>query len=119
MYSISNNGFICITRGDLFEVPLFLNRGTKFSPVRYNIKDHKDAIVYFGVMEPNQKFEEAIIRKKLTYVDANNHGDVMVKFKPSDTEYMVPGKYFYEVKLDHGNGKVETVVPKTEFIILD
>lgn len=119
MYSISNNGFICITRGDLFEVPLFLNRGTKFSPVRYNIKDHKDAIVYFGVMEPNQKFEEAVIRK--TYNSSspqNNNGDLIISFKPQDTEYLLPGKYYYSIKIK-SDDFVDTIVPETEFFIMD
>ena len=119
MYSISNNGIIVLTRGDTFSVPLFINNGTKFNLVRYNLLNHKNAKIYFGVMEPNQLFEHAIIKKRYDYEDANENGDIIVQFKSSDTEYLVPGKYFYEVKLDHGDCKIETIVPKTEFIIVD
>ena len=66
MLTISNNGFISLTRGDSFTVPLFINRGTVFHPRRYYIADNPNAAVYLGVMEPNQPFERAIIRKKYT-----------------------------------------------------
>ena len=89
MFYLYRNGFISINRGDTFEVPLFINNGTCFDPVRFYLNQHPNALVYMGVMEPNQRFEEAI----------NKCGDLIVKFKSTDTEYLLPGKYYYEVKV--------------------
>lgn len=118
MFSISNNGFISLTRGDSFSVPLFINRGTKFHPVRYNIADNPDAAVYLGVMEPTQPFERATIRKKYTSKSKiNEYGDLIVDFSSNDTRYLFPGKYYYEVKVKLSDGTIDTVVPATEFFI--
>ena len=119
MIYISNNGFVHLTRGDSFSVPLFIDRGTVWSPVRYYIKDHPDATVYLGVMEPNQRFEEAIIRKTYNSNSTiNENGDLIISFKPQDTEYLLPGKYYYTIKL-RTNDFVDTIVPETEFFIMD
>lgn len=100
MFYLYRNGFISINRGDTFEVPLFINNGTCFDPVRFYLNQHPNALVYMGVMEPNQRFEEAIIKKKYDYEDEiNKCGDLIVKFKSTDTEYLLPGKYYYEVKV--------------------
>lgn len=118
MLTISNNGFISLTRGDSFTVPLFINRGTVFHPVRYYIADNPNAAVYLGVMEPNQPFERAIIRKKYTSKSkVNEFGDLIIDFSPSDTQYLFPGKYYYEIKVKLSDGSVDTVVPETEFFI--
>lgn len=118
MFSISNNGFISLTRGDSFTVPLFINRGTVFHPVRYYIADNPNAAVYLGVMEPNQPFERALIRKKYTSnSQINEYGDLIIDFKPTDTQYLFPGKYYYEVKVKLSDGSIDTVVPATEFFI--
>lgn len=118
MFSISNNGFISLTRGDSFTVPLFINRGTVFHPVRYYIADNPNAAVYLGVMEPNQPFERATIRKKYTSTSpVNENGDLIVEFTPNDTQYLFPGKYYYEVKVKLSDGNIDTIIPETEFFI--
>lgn len=120
MVYISNNGFIKLSRGDSFEVPLFINNGTKILPIRYCIASHPNATVYLGVMEPNQPFEEAIIRKTYNYKSKiNSNGDLMISFTPEDTEYLYPGKYYYSIKIEHDGNNVDTIVPKTEFFIMD
>lgn len=101
MVNISNNGFISVHRGDSFKVPLFINEGTKDDPVRLYIKNHPQASVYLGVMEPNQRFEEAIIKKRYSSDSSiTSSGDLYVKFRPSDTEYLLPGLYYYSVKAE-------------------
>lgn len=77
--------------------------------------------VLFGVMEPNMSFENALIRKVFTKEDLNENNDVEISFNAYDTINVVPGKYYYEVKLVVGeeeNGIVNTVIPKREFFIL-
>ena len=48
MFNISNNGIITLIRGDSFTVPLFINRGTVFHPVRYYIADNPNAAVLYN-----------------------------------------------------------------------
>ena len=121
MYNISNNGFILLTRGDTFRAPLFINWGTKCQPARYYIENHPEATVYLGIMETHQPFEEAIIKKVYTSKSAiiNKCGDIIVELKSTDTEYLLPGKYYYEIKIYLGNSNIDTIVPKTEFFILN
>lgn len=120
MFSISDNSIINVTRGDSFELPLFLNKGTNVNPMRYELNDMDE--VYFAVMEYNQPFETALIRKKFTSKDLNENGDVMVRFYHEDTAQVLPDMYYYEVKLRKFDEKthryeVHTVVPKTKFFI--
>lgn len=101
MISISNNGFISVHRGDSFKVPLLINTGTRDDITKLYIKSHPRAKIYFGVMEPNQPFEEAVIKKMYTTNSpVNEQGDLVVKFKPSDTEYLYPGHYYYSIKAE-------------------
>ena len=62
MFNVSKNGIIEVVRGDSFKVALFINRGTDLCPERYILKEGE--YIYFGVMEPNYSFENAIVRKK-------------------------------------------------------
>lgn len=123
MLTISNNSFISIVRGDSFSVPLFINIGTEMSPVRYSLLEHPEAEIYLGVMEPNQPFEQAIIRKKYTHNSKHNaNGDLILEFTPKDTEHLHPGKYFYQIKhksVDETGIKIDTIVSKKPFIICD
>lgn len=99
MVDISNNGFITVSRGDTFSIPLFINNGSQTDMIRYYIKKYPKANIYLGVMEPNQKFEEAIIKKKFNHSSPiNKYGDLVVKFESKDTEFLTPGRYFYSIK---------------------
>ena len=126
MIDLSRNGIIEVNRGDSFELPLFINQGTDITPIRYNMKT-SNSEVYVGVMEPNQPFERAIIRKKYTKNDVNENGDIVVKFSSNDTVCLLPGKYYYQVKIklynNYDNNKedcnINTIVPMTQFIIVE
>lgn len=126
MIDLSRNGIIEVNRGDSFELPLFINQGTDITPVRYNMKN-SNSEVYVGVMEPNQPFERAIIRKKYTKDDVNENGDIVIKFSSNDTVCLLPGKYYYQIKIklynNYDNNKedcnINTIVPMTQFIIVE
>ena len=134
MFNInSNNGMIVMTRADTWETSIFVNIGTKIDPVAYELKD--EDILYFGVMEPNQPFDDALICKKITKKDIAHEDDEKessaempgyynIKFKSEDTEYLLPGLYYYEIKLlrpgqDGESDKIDTIVRKTKFIIME
>jgi hypothetical protein len=123
MFNIALNGIITVARGDSFEMPLVINLGSNFAPRRFVLDEN--SFVYLAVMEPNQPFESAIVRKKYTCNDVNEDGDVVVKFSPRDTQCLLPGKYYYQVKLqicnptDLEDYQVYTVVDKTLFWITE
>lgn len=77
-------------------------------------------ILYFGVCEPNQCFENAIIKKKFTKDNLDKDGNVIINFLSSDTEYLSLGVYYYEIKLLYYINNTEniiTLLPKTIFSI--
>lgn len=123
MFNIAFNGIITVNRGDSFTLPLALNYGTNLDPYKYTLSD--SCVVYFAVMEPNQPFEEALIKKRYTAKDADADGNIIIKFKPQDTQCVLPGKYYYQVKLQRFNSttaedyEVDTIVDKTLFYILE
>jgi len=97
MFDRSPLGIITMSRGDSFSFPLFINSGTDIAPERYILKDGE--VLYLGVKEPNQLFEDSVIRKRYTVADLNEDGDVLIQFNPRDTVSVLPGKYYYEIKI--------------------
>lgn len=84
MFNIAFNGIITVNRGDSFKLPMQLNYGTNLEPMTYTVTGK--SIVYFAVMEPNQPFECALIRKKYTAEDVDENGNIVIKFRPQDTQ---------------------------------
>lgn len=121
MPSISNNGMIVIKRGDELSVPLFINQGTKLSPVRFDIKSNPTVVIYFGVMGQLQPFNKSVIRKKYTVdSDINEYGDLIVTLDAKDTQCLHTGKYFYQFVLDFNNDEGAIIItPATEFFIVE
>ena len=130
MFSISKNGIITVSRGDDFTLNTSINIGTVFNPCYYDLQD--EDLVYFALMEPNQPFEHALIRKVFTSADKDFDGSIVMNFTMKDTEFLVPGTYYYMIKLkrldsyesDGESGyepiyKVDTIVTKTKFIVCD
>ena len=120
MECITNN-IIEINRGDTFTSTLYLNKGTEQEPLQYVLKDGDE--VYLGVMEPNVPFENAILKKKYTYKNLDKDNNVVIRIEAEDTTCLLPGKYFYQIKLKIKNKDntydINTVVPKNEFIIME
>lgn len=117
----SNSSIITHTRGDTLSVPIFINMGTYTRPVRYSLIPGD--ILYFSLMEPNQYFENGILKKVYDHTAPKNmFGDTILYLKPEETEFLIPGTYYYEIKLrqfDHlGHEFVTTVTPKTLFYIV-
>lgn len=120
MFHISNNGIVTVNRGDSFEFPITLNIGSSIDRTDYVLG--QTDVLYLGIMEPNQPFETALIRKKFTYADLDSDNNIIIRFWPEDTVCVLPGKYYYQVKLqtiDEQTGRkdVETVIDKTLFYI--
>jgi len=146
---VKPNKIIKLYRGDTFE--LYFDIPT-WDYKEYQIKDNDN--IYFGVMEPNTFFEDALIKKVYNeiveeYETVNRiqipiniykpTGDIIaikddknqiikycVKLTSEDTENVLPGIYYYSIKLHEEHledGKLidrtRTVIKNTKFIILD
>lgn len=118
----SNGAIVTITRGDSFEAVVFVNQGTLLVPVRYEVTGTDN--LFLGIMEPNQLFENAIIRKVFNGNSKKTEdGDIIISLEPYETEHLHPGTYYYSIKLqqfDEDNNKeyVTTIVPKTLLYIV-
>ena len=119
------NNIIVLNRGDSYEFDLTINDETSLDG-RYHLKG--DDAVYLGIMDPGQPFEEALVRKVITVDDTDSEGNFSFEILPEDTLDLLPGKYFYSVKLrmshiDEETGesieKVMTIINKTKFILCD
>ena len=116
---------IKMNRGDTYEFNLTIDdEGSENG--KYILQGNDT--VYFGLMEPNSAFEQSLVKKIYTEEDCDKDGNIFIIIEPEDTEHLLPGVYYYSVKLevDHENGetyesihKVITVINKTKFIILD
>lgn len=129
MFNIAKNGIITITRGDSAETSLYINIGTELKPEKWKLGDNDQ--VYLGIMEPNQLFEDAIVKKKYTKDDHKDEDEALtISFDCEDTENLLPGVYYYSIKLyRRGNNdpekgpitkdRIDTIVPKRKFIVVD
>lgn len=116
----NTNGIIYLMRGDSYSQPIEINLGTPFSP-RYYYLGENDCL-YFGLMHPNQAFENAVLKKKYTYLsDTDENGNILLSIEPEDTLNLPVGKYFYMIKLKRveASGKtiVTTIVNPTQFFL--
>ena len=125
MARAAGNNIIEINRGDTATFPVQVNVGTALNTILYELRPGDN--LYFGLMEPHQKWEDAILKKTYDYTDFDNkYFCVPVHFYTEDTEYLAPGTYYYEVKLrkdaknnDDGYESVETIIPRTKFFIVE
>ena len=105
---------IKINRGDSFEISVVIT--DKNDSTKPYILTGADAL-YFALMYPNQRFEEAIFVKGYTLEEQNfETGEVILKIVPNDTRTLTPGVYYYTVKLQRG-GTLE-VLDSTTTVIL-
>lgn len=121
-YLIKKNKVITVTRGDYFSFSVELKKGRFPNEEVYVLSD--DDVLFFGLMEPNQPFEKAILKKQFHYDDYDVEGGTLkIVINPEDTIGLIPGVYYYQIKVlykdDGGTTHVDTVVQKTKFIIVD
>ena len=114
MVNISNLGILNLTRGDDCIFYGELRDGDNLDFVKY-IADERDEI-YFGIMEPNQPFENAIVRKKLSKKNIIEENILVLEINSLDTINLIPGAYYYQFKLNRytdSGFKINTLNPKS------
>lgn len=124
------NNTIIMNRGDTHEFDLLIV-DENAADGRYKLVE--DDTVYFGIMRPHQPFEDAIVKKKFTVEDTDAAGNLTIVINPEDTLDLLPGTYYYSVKLhlQHENihpetnevigyiDRVNTVINKTKLFLCD
>jgi hypothetical protein len=127
---MTKNNMIILNRGDTYEFDLTIDDDSAVDG-RYHIQG--DDTIYFGIMDPHQPFEAALVKKKFTVDDADTNGNLTIVIEPEDTLDLLPGTYYYSVKihLQHENinpetdevegyvDKVYTVINKTKLFLND
>ena len=102
-------------RGDTFELPIIINKGTQLDFEPYYLQD--DEKLYIGITQPNEPFENAIIRKVLTNDNlTDDKGNIVLILKPKDTMCLMPGKYYITIKL-YKNNNIRTILNQKLFFI--
>lgn len=135
MMQISNNGIITTIRGDYEIIPLHIFTNGEKSLTNNSYIPQANDKVFFAITEPNQRFEDAILKKVYCIKDLDSTtynkstGEFNIILDSADTEWLVPGDYYYQVKIlkkdvfddtqADGEGKPITVIPKTKFVIYD
>ena len=117
MLALTNIGQIRLTRGDTLTLPIQINQGDNMYPILYELGEKDE--VYFALMEPNQPWEQAILKKKFGYEDQID-GIIPLILRPSDTMCLLPGLYYYQIKVriyQDDEYIVNTIIPKTHFWI--
>lgn len=129
MFLVSDNNIITMQRGDCGAMTIKINLGDNINPDIYQLTSNDK--VYFGVMEPLAPFENSLIKKTYTLFDLNLDDTLTITLDPKDTEYLLPGTYYYEVKLlrntyvDNPDKTtslkqyVYTFMPRRKFIIME
>ena len=69
MLSISKNNIITFVAGDSVDGYLFIDCTSDSESTDYKYILDPDDEIYFSIMEPNQKFEHAILKKVFRYDD--------------------------------------------------
>ena len=89
---------ISLNRGDSALLTLDINAGNELYPVEFILGD-KDCL-YMAIEEPNQPFENAIVKKVINNSNTikDKDGNIIIEIKPDDTVCLLPGLYYYEIK---------------------
>lgn len=116
-----NNRIVTMHRGDTFSMSVDINFGTVFAPEYHSLSENETA--YFAILECNQRFEDAIV-KKVFKEDSSTSTGFLVTLDSSDTEFLLSGEYYYEIKLKQIDPETEeevvtTIIPRRKFIILE
>lgn len=116
---------IKLNRGDSFNFSISVTERDSLNKYLLTSRD----VIYFALLYPHQRFEDAIMIKGYTLEDQNiETGEILVNITPNDTRSLTPGVYYYTVKLQRGGtletindfdepDEVRTLVERTKFII--
>lgn len=112
---------LTLIRGDTYKFSLFINENKKLNPKALELSD--DDIIYFGIIESNKDFSDAIVKKAYSNKsEKDEHGNIVVCISSEDTEHLIPGDYYYQVVLKRvvdGKEVITTIIPQRPLFIID
>ena len=111
MLFINTSPEIHTHRGDTLVIPSTIYSGDNLLRELYTLLEGDE--IYFALLEPNQCWENAIVKKK--FVDTN----FKIKLDPKDTMCLLPGLYYYQIKLRNKEGEVYTLCNRSKLYILE
>lgn len=145
-YINKKNNVITITRGDIAIIEFEVSENCKAVFDSYWEVDKtyyefsEGDTIYFGLMDPFQLFEKALIRKRLRYGDnptpygegiyqGSEGNKVIIVLTPEDTETLIPGTYYYSIKLRYQESSegysdalptaIHTLIQNTKIYVVD
>lgn len=119
---------IKINRGDSYK--FFVDMKEALSSTSNYLLKESDA-VYFALLYPHQRFEDALLIKGYDRTDQDETtGEITIKITPNMTRDLATGIYYYTVKLQRGGtlddvtdrdepDEVRTLIERTKFIVND
>ena len=117
---VGKNQIIKLIVGDTLNLYLFINQNTQVEPIRYVLE--QDDVVYFRIMRYWHDFEHPVVEKTYTSSSTtDDDGNLLIHLDSEDTEDLVPGTYFYCIKLVHAENDedvVYTIMPSTLFYLM-
>lgn len=120
MYAEILNGKITHYRGDTLSTPIKIYEGDRLCPTQYTLNEND--VLYLGIMEPGQAFEDAIIKKTFNSCSQkDDNGNVILNLNSEDTEFVAPGTYYYSLKIKQvidDRLVVKTIIYPTLFWLL-
>lgn len=116
-YIIDKNKVLSMVRGDSASFPFKFTEG-KFPNETPLIVGSND-IIFFGLMDPNQNFEHALLKKEYSSKDFDSDGNFILSLDPDDTIELMEGTYFYSIKLLTEDANIKTLVQNTRFNIIN
>lgn len=89
---------VCLNRGDDATITLHINEGSNLDPMQYKLNEEDS--IYFAIEEPNQPFENAIVKKVINLKNnlLDKNGNITFDITSDDTLLLMPGLYYYEIK---------------------
>lgn len=121
------SNIITMSRGDTYIFDFVLQDPFYNEEGIYELQDNE--ILYFALMYPHSKIEDAIILRGYTKQSLDGVA-FEIKLEPDDTYDLPVGVYYYTIKLQRGVepeteignfrvGEMITLVPRTKFILND
>ena len=126
------NNIIMLNRGETYIFDFVLHDPNSNETGVYELQDNE--VLYFALMYPHTKIEDAVILRGYTRQLLEQAGvggaAVEIKLNPEDTYDLPVGVYYYTIKLQRGvdiekeignfrAGEMMTIVPRTKFILND
>lgn len=116
MLVIDSNQTIKMTKGDDVKIPLFLDKGTSLSPMRYEIEGNLGCEAYFYIYKLRNydtpvlfktyrddgtiiTEKNGAITEKTGVININDDKDFIIRLYPEDTNDLDEGQYIYQIKV--------------------